>query len=449
MTTLSVMKARIAQELRRDDLTTEIANAIPTAIAFYQYEKFATFNNTSLVSAPVSDSETGNAWMTTAEEMIRNRAKAVLYSGTIKDPDKGRMYYDLATASHDQLKIPSTAQTETSGTTAGTRGRMKARIANEIGRGDLTTEIANAIDAAIAYFQYERFQTFNVSSLQAAPASDSEANNPWMTTAERMIRTFAKAELYAGPLRQPDQGKVLFELANQARDQLKISSVFQTELSSTTAGTLGRMKARIANEIGRGDLTTDVANAISTAISYYQNERFYFNETRDITWNTVANQDIYTSADVANFANLIKIDYLFAYIGGQPYAILPLFPKAMEWSHLSTGDPIGQPLRFLHYAESIRLYPTPDQAYSMRMAGVLSLAEPASDSVTGNNWMTKAEEMIRCRAKYELYSHIPAIANPVMAQTMKGLADDQFNQLRERTADLEKTSDYIVEPWGY
>ena len=69
-----------------------------------------------------------------------------------------------------------------------TQGDMKTRIAQELRRDDLTTEIANAISSAITFYQYDRFPTFNTSTLQAAPASDSETNNPWMNIAESLIR---------------------------------------------------------------------------------------------------------------------------------------------------------------------------------------------------------------------------------------------------------------------
>ncbi|MBS0244035.1 MAG: hypothetical protein JSS20_17830 [Proteobacteria bacterium] len=325
---------------------------------------------------------------------------------------------------------------------------MKTRIAQELRRDDLTTEIANAISTAIMFHQYERFNTFNTTSATAAPANDSEANNPWMNAAEEMIRNRAKALLYAGTIKQEALAKLYASIADSARQQLKISNLFQA-LANYTPGTLGYMKAKIANEIERGDLTNEVAAAVATAVGYYQNERFFYSETRDITFNTVANQYLYTSTDVPALGSLIKIDYIFAYIGGQPYRILPLSPDIMEWGHRSTSDPVGQPFHFSYYARTLSLYPTPDQAYPIRMGGQKAPDAPASDGETNNVWMTIAESMVRSRAKFELYAHIPAIMDPAKASAMKALADDAFKQLKEQSADLEKVGDYVVEAWGY
>ena len=74
------------------------------------------------------------------------------------------------------------------------------------------------------------------------------------------------------------------------------------------------MKTRIADEIARDDLTTQIGYAINDAISAYNNERFYFNETRDLTFYTVASQELYTSSDLADMPNILKIDWIKLYI---------------------------------------------------------------------------------------------------------------------------------------
>lgn len=329
-----------------------------------------------------------------------------------------------------------------------TQADMKLRIAQELRRDDLTTEIANAISTAIAFFQFERFTTFNTSSVQAPPATDGEAGNPWMNVAEPLIRNRAKAELYAGVMKEPQNAKLYLDLSEQWRGQLKLSQYFQT-YNNATAGTLGYLKAKIANEIERGDLTNEIAAAVATAIGYYQSERFYFNETRDILFNTVGQQYQYTSSDAPDLGNLIKIDYAFAYIGGQPYRIFPIMPEIMEWSHLATNDPVGQPFRFNYYGSKFNLYPTPDQPYPIRVGGHKIVAAPAADGTVGNIWMTDGENMVRARAKFELYAHVPIIKDPQKASDMRALADEAYKQLKDRTADLEKVGDFEIEPWGY
>ena len=67
------------------------------------------------------------------------------------------------------------------------------------------------------------------------------------------------------------------------------------------------MKARIATELIRTDLTTQIESAVLSAIKHHEREQFYFNEARDLTFNTVVGQEFYTSSDAAGIATLGKI----------------------------------------------------------------------------------------------------------------------------------------------
>src|SRR4051812_17372356 len=83
--------------------------------------------------------------------------------------------------------------------------------------------------------------------------------------------------------------------------------------------TLAVMKARIASEIARSDLTTQIASAINDAIAIYQKERFRFSDVTPSappTFNTVTDQWIYTASDNANIGTALGIDYVMAEIGG-------------------------------------------------------------------------------------------------------------------------------------
>src|SRR3954469_12580069 len=84
-------------------------------------------------------------------------------------------------------------------------------------------------------------------------------------------------------------------------------------------GDLQTMKARIASEIARSDLTAQIADAINTAISQYQVERFRFSDTdpaAPATFNTVAGRFVYDAADSPAIASMQQINYLAAQIGG-------------------------------------------------------------------------------------------------------------------------------------
>jgi hypothetical protein len=175
--------------------------------------------------------------------------------------------------------------------------------------------------------------------------------------------------------------------------------------SAFAAGTLGYLKDRIADEIARDDLTTQIAAAVGDAIAIYQKERFRFSETRDVTWNTVIGQEFYTAADNPVIASHYYIDYLVAFIGGIASDLHQYTPDELE---LLAQDPVqsGTPEGFAFYNEQIRLYPVPAAVYPMRMGAHVLVAAPATDSTAGNRWMTDAERLIRARAKYQIAVNI-------------------------------------------
>lgn len=168
------------------------------------------------------------------------------------------------------------------------------------------------------------------------------------------------------------------------------------------ADDLAAMKARIADEFARDDLGPQIALAISDAIKMYKDQRFEFNESRDITFATVASQEFYGVADNAAIPIIRSFDYLLLYVGGVlQREIKRREPLELELDN-NSGNFYGQPYKYAFYNRQIRLSPIPDAAFTVRIAGRITYAAPASDHEAGNPWMIEAEALIRKRAKYEL-----------------------------------------------
>lgn len=198
--------------------------------------------------------------------------------------------------------------------------------------------------------------------------------------------------------------------------------------------TLAIMKARIADEIARSDLTTQIAYAIDDAIEAYQQCRFFFNETREVTFTTVANQEFYGKTDQAELGNLVDIDYMTIYYGDQSYEVVQERPNIVEWSS-TNGTSTGQPTSYAYYNQQIRLYPVPDTAgHSVRVAGAYKVAAPTTDSEADNPWMTHAKRLIRCRAKFEIYSHVEQDLE--LAREQAQLMEEAKDQIEAHTTRL-------------
>ena len=210
------------------------------------------------------------------------------------------------------------------------------------------------------------------------------------------------------------------------------------------------MKARLASELRRSNITAAIASAITTAIEAHQSDRFYFNETRAFTFTTVANQGTYISTDSgwSNLANIIKFDYVKLYVSDQPYTLDPI--PAEEIERLSANDTAtGEPLGYCWFAESMRFYPIPNAARTVRVGAVAKVAAPATDGEASNKWMTDAELLIRCRAKFELYTHV--LANPEAAAYFDPDRDgsptnEAFRRLKRKTAQKVQQGGWATTP---
>lgn len=168
------------------------------------------------------------------------------------------------------------------------------------------------------------------------------------------------------------------------------------------------LKAQIVNDIrNRSDLTTQIAYCIADAITHWQRERFFFNETRSSTFTTVADQASYTSSDDADIPKFYKIDFVtLTDSGGIVYELERIDHEDME--HIQfTGTSSGRPYAYSYFAETFWLYPIPDvSTYTIRPVGHIELAAPASDGEANNAWMTKAYDLIRYTAEERLFRDI-------------------------------------------
>jgi hypothetical protein len=193
------------------------------------------------------------------------------------------------------------------------------------------------------------------------------------------------------------------------------------------ASSLSTMQARIADELARSDLSSQITNAINDAIAFYQNERFAFNESRDITFNTVAGQEFYGAADNAAIPTMFSFDYLILYLGSIPWPVKRRTPFEVEVLN-NNGLVTGQPYNYAWYNKQIRLGPVPSDVFNMRVAGRITYAAPTSPTDTTNPWMNDAEKLIRSRAKYELALNV--LRDTELAEIQAAQTQEAYSQLK-------------------
>jgi hypothetical protein len=183
----------------------------------------------------------------------------------------------------------------------------------------------------------------------------------------------------------------------------------------------GTLQSRIADEIARSDLTSQIQGAIKDAIRHYERTRFYFNETTN-NFNTVAGQEYYGAAALADIPNMIAIDSMKIAVNGGDYTL-----RRYDFDHIEEiSDPVtssGDPDAYCYFNKQIRLYPIPNSAATITVAYHKRFSELSASGDT-NPWVDDAEELIRTRAKRNLYLHVirdKAQADD-LAETEAGLA---------------------------
>jgi hypothetical protein len=208
--------------------------------------------------------------------------------------------------------------------------------------------------------------------------------------------------------------------------------------------TLAVMKARIASETTRDDLLDNgaIEAEIRSAIKFYQPSRFWFNEKRStVTFNTVIGQTDYTSAANVNIPNLLRIDYVTAtWATNDVVNVTYASPLDMDILIFNSPTNSSRPYRFGYYEGVFRLYPIPDAIYPVRIAGLIRVAAPVTDAETDNAWMVEAEELIRARAKRNLYLNSMLGTETTQVSAMKQLEDEAIDRLSRETSSRSQVN---------
>lgn len=195
--------------------------------------------------------------------------------------------------------------------------------------------------------------------------------------------------------------------------------------------TLAIMLAEVQADTERSsaDDVTAMRNKIAAAVRQYQPRRFWFNESRSVTFNTVASTAVYTFATIGT--EFYKVDGAFLTNGSE---IIEL--ERVNYTEIEPGEATpteAVPMAYAYIAKSVRLYDVPDAIYAVRLTGHIKIAAPASDAEADNIWMTEAYDLIMCRAKAELYAH--RWEDPANAQIMRAAEGDALQRLLGATHD--------------
>lgn len=169
--------------------------------------------------------------------------------------------------------------------------------------------------------------------------------------------------------------------------------------------TFGAIKARIADELVRPDLASQIALAVTDAIGEAAINRFWFNEVRGLTFPMVAGQMFYSATALADLAYLSKIDALWIIAQGQRRNLALANAKDVDCWLEGQTTLTGEPFAYARQANGLMFWMPPNLNYPVYIDGVTRFAPLVSDTDT-NPWLEEGERYVRALAKANVLENV-------------------------------------------
>ncbi|WP_150214929.1 hypothetical protein [Candidatus Tokpelaia sp.] len=170
-----------------------------------------------------------------------------------------------------------------------------------------------------------------------------------------------------------------------------------------------------------------IQNAVLAAIRFCAREPFYFNRNREAVLATKPGYSCYDARDNATLAAFGSIHAVYCEADGQIFA---LKREPAEDLELLAGSNVmmGLPCLYGFFGQKLCLYPVPDKIYTIRLLLNPAALPAIKSAAEASPWFTEAFDLIKARAKYDIYKDILKDAP---------LAAAAFNDFREQWAALQ------------
>jgi hypothetical protein len=142
---------------------------------------------------------------------------------------------------------------------------------------------------------------------------------------------------------------------------------------------LSDMQTAIADELSRSDLSAEITREINNAITFYQNERFWFNENTMITLTTIAGQRDYVLPP--NFA---AVTTLRSKLGNIEYLVNPTTIQYLDKINWTSTFQSSYIELYAFWNQMVRLYPAPTAGLPIYIRGTVLLPSLTTTAATKN-----------------------------------------------------------------
>lgn len=200
--------------------------------------------------------------------------------------------------------------------------------------------------------------------------------------------------------------------------------------------TRSQVEAQIADDLARSDLTSQITDAVNAAIRSYRFERLGFNEAYRVTATLSVSAD--TLAFTALSVRFRKFDRIRLVRNAGDY--LDLYHRDYDWI-MSRQDVrvICQPVEYAIYNSTIHFDSIADQTYTLLIDGLKELGNASASYSAGDAaaWFSDARELIRHRAKREVYAHV--LKDMELASAAGAAEKDALRTLKAELGEEQST----------
>lgn len=197
------------------------------------------------------------------------------------------------------------------------------------------------------------------------------------------------------------------------------------------------IEAQIADDLARSDLSSQITNAVNTAIRSYRADRFGFNEAYRVTATASISADYLAMTDLS--VRFRKIDRIRLVQTSGTY--LDMYHRDYDWI-MSRQDPrtVSMPIEYAIYNNKIQFDCIADQTYTLLIDGIQELGTGTTASFSAGDaseWFNTARELIRHRAKREVYAHV--LKDMELASASMAAEQDAYRTLKAELHQIEST----------
>lgn len=166
------------------------------------------------------------------------------------------------------------------------------------------------------------------------------------------------------------------------------------------------IEAQIADDLARSDLGTQITNGVNAAIRAYRFERLGFNEAYRVTATASISANYLALSDIS--VRFRKIDRVRLLRDSGDY--LDLYRRDYDWIMSRQDDrTLSMPVEYAVYNNTIHFDTISNDTYTLAIDGIKELGTGTTASFSAGDasaWFNEARELVRHRAKREVYAHV-------------------------------------------